>query len=510
MPPLPAAASLRVAVVGAGVGGLTAALALARRGARRVTVLERASEERHGRFAGLGFSLAPNGLTALRALGVVGGSGGGGGGGGGLSAQLHPLRNFVNAGAGGAPLAFAGGARGIDIGFLRRDFGEYLSGVARANVILALRAALAETDAMIDFSTEVTGVESGVGAAAGDEGAPVMLRLRRIAGSGGGGSDGSDGAGGGESAATGPFDLVVGADGIHSRLRSFVYGRDDAAPSFSGVNLYYGLTRAEALAPAERGLLAPHTLYNWYGNGTSALAFGVGQGPADAPSAGRSSSSLGSPGFSDDVECASPEAFVFAVAVRERVPAAESWDRASVEGGLAAVLDAHYSKNAQLAALIGAARRSAAEAAAAGRDAPAPLAHFGLHYRPPVAPWHRGRVVLLGDAAHATLPHLGQGANMAIDDAVCLAEAVAGEAGGAGGASGLAGALAAYERKRLKKTGDIVKLSKVMGDVNNAEGALLCAVRDTLLGLSVGAGAVTKGLAGEIVKDPVIPLRPRP
>jgi hypothetical protein len=49
-----------------------------------------------------------------------------------------------------------------------------------------------------------------------------------------------------------------------------------------------------------------------------------------------------------------------------------------------------------------------------------------------------------------------------------------------------------------------------MGDVNNAEGALLCAVRDTLLGLSVGAGAVTKGLAGEIVKDPVIPLRPRP
>jgi 2-polyprenyl-6-methoxyphenol hydroxylase-like FAD-dependent oxidoreductase len=38
------------------------------------------------------------------------------------------------------------------------------------------------------------------------------------------------------------------------------------------------------------------------------------------------------------------------------------------------------------------------------------------------APWYRGRVVLLGDAAHATTPHLGQGAGMAIEDAVVLAE----------------------------------------------------------------------------------------
>ncbi|MDN6874980.1 FAD-dependent oxidoreductase [Pseudomonas citronellolis] len=37
-------------------------------------------------------------------------------------------------------------------------------------------------------------------------------------------------------------------------------------------------------------------------------------------------------------------------------------------------------------------------------------------------PWHRGRVLLIGDAAHATTPHLGQGAGMAIEDAVVLAE----------------------------------------------------------------------------------------
>jgi 2-polyprenyl-6-methoxyphenol hydroxylase-like FAD-dependent oxidoreductase len=40
-------------------------------------------------------------------------------------------------------------------------------------------------------------------------------------------------------------------------------------------------------------------------------------------------------------------------------------------------------------------------------------------------PWHRGRVVLLGDAVHATTPHLGQGAGMAIEDSVVLAEEIA-------------------------------------------------------------------------------------
>ena len=36
--------------------------------------------------------------------------------------------------------------------------------------------------------------------------------------------------------------------------------------------------------------------------------------------------------------------------------------------------------------------------------------------------WHKGRIVLLGDAVHATTPHLGQGAGMAIEDAIVLAE----------------------------------------------------------------------------------------
>ncbi len=41
------------------------------------------------------------------------------------------------------------------------------------------------------------------------------------------------------------------------------------------------------------------------------------------------------------------------------------------------------------------------------------------------APWHKGRVVLIGDAAHSATPHLGQGAAMAVEDAVVLAEEMA-------------------------------------------------------------------------------------
>jgi salicylate hydroxylase len=50
------------------------------------------------------------------------------------------------------------------------------------------------------------------------------------------------------------------------------------------------------------------------------------------------------------------------------------------------------------------------------------LLHFGLFSRGHKPYWHQGRVVVIGDAAHATLPHLGQGANVSIEDAVVLAE----------------------------------------------------------------------------------------
>lgn len=49
----------------------------------------------------------------------------------------------------------------------------------------------------------------------------------------------------------------------------------------------------------------------------------------------------------------------------------------------------------------------------------------GIYYRPPVETWHRGRVVLLGDAAHPVLPTSGTGAGMALEDSVSLAGCLA-------------------------------------------------------------------------------------
>ena len=55
-------------------------------------------------------------------------------------------------------------------------------------------------------------------------------------------------------------------------------------------------------------------------------------------------------------------------------------------------------------------------------------------------PWHRGRVVVIGDAAHTTTPHLATGAGIAIEDAVVLAELLATELSAAGAARPVHGA----------------------------------------------------------------------
>lgn len=69
--------------------------------------------------------------------------------------------------------------------------------------------------------------------------------------------------------------------------------------------------------------------------------------------------------------------------------------------------------------------------------------------------WHKGRVVLLGDAVHATTPHLGQGAGMAIEDALVLAEELA-----AGDA--VEPALAAYRDRRFERCRYIVESSRAI------------------------------------------------
>lgn len=81
----------------------------------------------------------------------------------------------------------------------------------------------------------------------------------------------------------------------------------------------------------------------------------------------------------------------------------------------------------------------------------------GVVYRPlegllVEGPWHDGRVVLLGDAVHATTPHLGQGAGMAIEDALVLAEELASH-------SAVEPALVAYRARRFERCAYIVRAS---------------------------------------------------
>jgi len=69
--------------------------------------------------------------------------------------------------------------------------------------------------------------------------------------------------------------------------------------------------------------------------------------------------------------------------------------------------------------------------------------------------WHRGRIVLLGDAVHATTPHLGQGAGMAIEDSIVLAQELA-------QADTPEAAFAAYRTRRYERCKYIVEASKAI------------------------------------------------
>lgn len=67
-------------------------------------------------------------------------------------------------------------------------------------------------------------------------------------------------------------------------------------------------------------------------------------------------------------------------------------------------------------------------------------------------PWHKGRIVLLGDAAHATTPHLGQGAGLAIEDSIVIAEELAAQ-------PDIPAAFARYHQRRFARCKYIVDAS---------------------------------------------------
>jgi salicylate hydroxylase len=85
---------------------------------------------------------------------------------------------------------------------------------------------------------------------------------------------------------------------------------------------------------------------------------------------------------------------------------------------------------------------------------------WGMVYRMMLGRWSKGRVVLLGDAAHALVPHHGQGANQSIEDAVVLADCIADA-----GSTSIAETFERYERLRHGRARKVVYASVTAGDM---------------------------------------------
>jgi 2-polyprenyl-6-methoxyphenol hydroxylase-like FAD-dependent oxidoreductase len=98
--------------------------------------------------------------------------------------------------------------------------------------------------------------------------------------------------------------------------------------------------------------------------------------------------------------------------------------------------------------------------------------------------WSRGRVTLLGDAAHAMTPNLGQGACQAIEDAVVLAECLK-------DTTDIAAALKSYDKRRVTRANRISLLAHFIGQAVQWENPILSVPRNIIV-RSMPVSMVTK------------------
>jgi salicylate hydroxylase len=203
------------------------------------------------------------------------------------------------------------------------------------------------------------------------------------------------------SGATFPADVVIGADGVHSVIRDWVTGGDQ--PLYSGTSGFRGLIPAE-LVPS---LPDPGALQFWMGPGAHLLHYPISGGQIIN--------------------------FLAVVDGPDRWTAPLWQEQAAPGAHLAPFAGWHPAVTEMLAAAPQSPR-------------------WGLFARRPLARWARGPAALLGDAAHAMLPHYGQGANQTIEDAAVLAAEIA-------AARDIAAALRRYETRRRVRTRQIQLLS---------------------------------------------------
>lgn len=316
---------MKIAIVGGGIGGLTAALAL-RQAGFDVDVYEQAAVLRE---VGAGVAVGSNAVRVLHRLGLADAVRAVG-----VASQSWDHRDWHSGAVlGRLPLA--------DFALVR--WGAPFYNMHRADLHDALRAAVG--DRHITFGARCVSVDEQ------DETVTVTFDDGRQA----------------------RANLVIGADGIHSVVREYVAGPDQ--PTSWGQIAWRGLApapvgREVGLEMRQHLFLGPGAMFVTYYVASGRLVNWVGFVPSDG--------------------------------WRE-----ESW---STRGDRDEALMFYARWHPQVRALI------------AGTEA---VFKWALFDRPPLETWTRGRVTLLGDAAHPMLPFMGQGAAQSIEDGWVLARCLA-------------------------------------------------------------------------------------